>query len=129
MRKYSSSHQGMYMSKSISRWFLAAGLAVFLVGFAFAQDNSALVGHWRETRIVYVGPQDTHLVLAADGTAALWRVTATERSPVTYGTWSSSGNTLSMTFQQDESNPFTFYNGQLVYPNIQNQRKFWDKLE
>jgi hypothetical protein len=34
-----------------------------------------------------------------------------------------------MTFQQDESNPFTFYNGQLVYPNIQNRRKFWDKIE
>jgi hypothetical protein len=117
------------MSKSISRWFVAAGLVVFLVGVAFAQDNSALVGHWRETRIVYVGPQDTHLVLAADGTAALWRVTATERFPVTSGTWSSSGNMLSMTFQQDESNPFTFYNGQLVYPNIQNQRKFLEKIE
>jgi hypothetical protein len=119
------------MSKAISRWFLATGLVVFFVGVALAQDDSALVGHWRETRILGlgVGPQDTHLVLAADGTAALWRVTATERSPVTYGTWSSSGNVLSMTFQQDENNPFTFYNGQLVYPNIQNRRRFWDKLE
>ena len=43
------------MSKSISRWFLAAGLVVFLVGVALAQDNSALVGHWRETRILGLG--------------------------------------------------------------------------
>jgi hypothetical protein len=119
------------MSKSISRWFLAAGLVVFLVGVALAQDNSALVGHWRETRILGlgVGPQDTNLVLAADGTAALWIVRTAGSSTITYGTWSSSGNILSMTFQQDESNPFTFYNGQLVYPNIQNRRKFWDKIE
>ena len=105
---------------------------MFLVGVALAQDNSALVGHWRETRILLglgVGPQDTNLVLAADGTAALWIARTAGSSAITYGTWSSSGNILSMTFQQDESNPFTFYNGQLVYPNIQNRRKFWDRIE
>jgi hypothetical protein len=119
------------MSKAISRWFLATGLVVFLVGVALAQDDSALVGHWRETRILGlgVGPQDTHLVLAADGIAALWMVRTAGSSAITYGTWSSNGNILSMAFQQDESNPFTFYQGQLVYPNIPNRRKFWDKIE
>jgi hypothetical protein len=70
-----------------------------------------------------------NLVLAADGTAALWMVRTAGSSAITYGTWSSSGNMLSMTFQQDESNPFTFYQGQLEYPNIPNRRKFWDKIE
>jgi hypothetical protein len=29
----------------------------------------------------------------------------------------------------DRSNPFTFYQDQLVFPNISNRRAFWEKIE
>ena len=29
----------------------------------------------------------------------------------------------------DRSNPFTFYQGQLVYPDIQDGRGFWERIE
>src|SRR5262245_19423857 len=109
--------------------FLAVGLVISLVGFACAQVNEDLFGHWRETRIGYVGPQDTHLVLDEEGNADTWTVTATQRSEVTSGTWSSNGKMLTLTFDQRQTAPFTFYEGQLVFPNIPNRRKFWERIE
>jgi hypothetical protein len=117
------------MARFISRWLLTFGLFVSLGGVAFSQGDSDLVGHWRFTQIGYTGPRDTHLVLAADGSAALWSRTAYDQSPVTPGTWNSEGNMLYMTFSESESAPFTFYEGQLIYPNVQGRRRNWERIE
>jgi hypothetical protein len=121
--------RGHIMSRFISRWILAFWLIVFLGSVALSQGSSDLVGHWRFTYISYTGARDTHLVLAADGSAALWSRTAYDQSPVTPGTWSSEGNMLYMTFSESESAPFTFYQGQLIYPNIQGRRRNWERIE
>jgi hypothetical protein len=90
-----------------------------------------LTGHWRNTRIVFEQPQDEHLVIHPDGTAETWMVTAGGQTPVTRGRWRSQGTTFSADWQDGRQwgQPFTFYQGQLVFPNIPNQRKFWDRLE
>ena len=88
------------------------------------------VGHWRKTTIVFESPKDEHLVLRADGTAANWVVTAESRSESVAGRWSVEGKTLTLSFGENEnSNPFTFYQGQLVFPNIPKRRGFWEKIE
>jgi hypothetical protein len=105
------------------------GALMCLASGAAAQINEDLVGHWRETQIGYVVQQDTHLVLDEEGNADTWTVTATQRSEVTSGTWSSNGKMLTLKFEREQSSPFTFYKGQLVFPNIQNRRRFWDRIE
>ena len=47
------------------------------------------------------------------------------------GTWSAEGKTLiiSLEGENEISFPFTFHEGQLVYPNIPSQRGFWEKIE
>jgi hypothetical protein len=88
-----------------------------------------LVGHWRKTTIGYVGPRDEHLVLHADGTAENWVVTATSQTERTTGQWSVEGKTLKLSFGDNENaNPFTIYEGQLVFPNIPKRRQFWEKI-
>jgi len=96
---------------------------------ASADDNRQLVGHWRKTTIVFGSPKDEHLVLHGDGTAENWVVTAESRSEPVTGRWSVEGKTLTLSFGENEnSKPFTFYQGQLVFPNIPNRRGFWEKL-
>jgi hypothetical protein len=46
------------------------------------------------------------------------------------GRWSVEGKTLTLSFGDNEnSRPFTMYQGQLVFPNIPNRRQFWDKID
>ena len=40
------------------------------------------------------------------------------------------GKTLTLSFGENENaKPFTFYEGQLVFPNIPKRRGFWEKIE
>ncbi|HEU0275659.1 MAG TPA: hypothetical protein VFQ83_14125 [Candidatus Udaeobacter sp.] len=95
-----------------------------------SENSSELVGHWRKTTIGYTGPIDEHLVLHSNGTVENWTVTAYERREPVTGHWSVEGKTLTLSFGgNDRSNPFTFYQGQLVFPNIPNRRGFWEKIE
>jgi hypothetical protein len=92
--------------------------------------NRQLVGHWRKTTIVFGSPKDEHLVLHGDGKAEIWVVTAESRSEPVIGRWSVEGKTLTLSFGENEnSKPFTFYEGQLVFPNIPNRRGFWERIE
>ncbi len=95
-----------------------------------SENSSGLIGHWRKTRISYTGPIDEHLVLHSNGTVENWTVTAYERREPVTGHWSVEGKTLTLSFGgNDRSSPFTFYEGQLVFPNIPNRRGFWEKIE
>jgi hypothetical protein len=87
-----------------------------------------LAGHWRSTQILFDQPQDEHLVLRADGTAETWFVTAESRTPVTRGRWRVQGTNLFVDWQDGRQwgQPFTFYQGQLVFPNVPNRRQFWE---
>jgi hypothetical protein len=106
-------------------------IITFQESSALASENSSgLIGHWRKTTIGYTGPMDEHLVLHANGTVENWTVTAYERREPVTGHWSVEGKTLTLSFGgNDRSNPFTFYQGQLVFPNIPNRRGFWEKLD
>jgi len=96
-----------------------------------AAKGPSLGAHWRRTSIVSDGPRDDHLVLRNDGTAQRWSVTATGRSPTLQGRWNNSALTLTVLVDNggETSAPFTFYEGQLVWPNIPNQRAFWERLD
>ena len=95
-----------------------------------SNNAQQLVGHWRKTTIGYTGPIDEHLVLRSNGTVENWTVTAYERREPATGHWNVDGKTLTLSFGgNDRSSPFTFYQGQLVYPNIPNRRGFWEKIE
>ena len=59
-----------------------------------------------------------------------WTVTAYERRDPVTGHWSVEGKTLTLSFGgNDRSNPFTFYQGKLIFPNIPNRRRDWEKIE
>ena len=95
-----------------------------------SNNTQELIGHWRKTTIGYTGPIDEHLVLHSNGTVENWTVTAYERREPAIGHWNVDGKTLTLSFGgNDRSSPFTFYQGQLVYPNIPNRRGFWEKIE
>jgi hypothetical protein len=108
-----------------------SSIITFQEGNATTSENSnALIGHWRKTTISYTGPTDEHLVLHVDGTVENWTATAYERREPVTGHWNIEGKTLILSFGgNDRSNPFTFYQGQLVFPNIPNRRGFWEKIE
>ncbi len=108
-----------------------SGIIRFQESSASSSENSnALIGHWRKTTISYTGPIDEHLVLHVDGTVENWTATAYERREPVTGHWGVEGKTLTLSFGgNDRSNPFTFYQGQLVFPNIPNRRGFWEKIE
>ena len=108
-----------------------SSIITFQEGNATSSENSnALIGHWRKTTISYTGPIDEHLVLHVDGTVENWTATAYERREPVTGHWNVEGKTLTLSFGgNDRSNPFTFYQGQLVFPNIPNHRGFWEKIE
>jgi hypothetical protein len=108
----------------------ASGIITFQESGSASSDNTQrLVGHWRKTTIVFGSPKDEHLVLHGDGTAENWVVTAENRSEAVTGRWSVEGKTLTLSFGENEnSKPFTFYQGQLVFPNIPNRRGFWEKI-
>jgi len=89
-----------------------------------------LNGHWRSTTIEFIGPRDEHLVLHENGTAETWFVTASSRTPVVPGRWRVKGTMLSVDWEDGRQwgQPFTFFEGQLVFPNVQNQRQFWEAI-
>jgi hypothetical protein len=93
--------------------------------------GAPVVGHWRTTRIVFDSARDDHMVLRADGAAETWSVTASSRGSRVSGRWSSTGSTLNVVWENGNqvSQPFTMYQGQLVFPNIQGKRRFWERLE
>jgi hypothetical protein len=95
-----------------------------------SESALVLVGHWRKTTIVFEQPEDEHLALHADGTVENWIVTASGRSAPTAGTWSVEGKMLNLLLEGHEriSQPFTLYEGQLVFPNIANRRRFWENI-
>jgi len=114
--------------------FFAEGAGTGIITFQessrySSEDSNALIGHWRKTTISYTGPVDEHLVLHVDGTAENWTATAYERREPVTGHWNIDGKTLILSFGgNDRSSPFTFYQGQLVFPNIPNRRGFWEKI-
>lgn len=93
--------------------------------------DQPLVGHWRSTRIVFEMAKDEHLVLHADGRAETWIVTAFERSGARAGRWTGQGSSLRVTWTDGDewSWPYTFFEGQLVFPNVPNQRQFWERID
>ena len=68
--------------------------------------------------------------MRADGTAETWIVTASSKTPVTRGRWTTNEKMLSVTWEDGRQwgQPFTFYQGQLVFPNRPNQRQFWEAM-
>ena len=93
--------------------------------------GQTLAGHWRKTSIVFDNPQDEHLVLGSDGAAETWTVTASSRTPTMRGRWNSQGATLRIDWADGSqwSQPFTFFEGQLVFPNIADRRQFWELVD
>ena len=61
---------------------------------------------------------------------ANWVVTADSRTEPVSGTWQVDGKilTIGVGGQVTMSQPFTFYQGQLVFPNVQNRRGFWTRI-
>lgn len=96
-----------------------------------SENARILVGHWRKTTIVFEQPKDEHLVLHADGTVENWVVTASGGSATTTGRWNVEGKTLHLLLEGNEriSQPFTIHEEQLVFPNIPNRRRFWERVE
>lgn len=121
----------VFMFGLVSAAAAASGVITFQEsGDASSDNKQRLIGHWRKTTIVYGSPKDEHLFLHADGTVENWTVTAESRSQPVAGRWSVEGKTLTLSFGENEnSKPFTFYQGQLVFPNIPNRRGFWEKIE
>jgi hypothetical protein len=120
-----------FVLAALSMEAATSGITTFQEGNATTSENSnALIGHWRKTTISYTGPVDEHLVLHVDTTAENWTATAYERREPLTGHWKVEGKTLVLSFGgNDRSNPFTFYQGQLIFPNIPNRRVSWEKIE
>ena len=99
----------------------AAGSEVIMFqesGEASSDNMQRLIGHWRKTTIVFESPKDEYVV------------TADSRNEPVTGRWSVEGKTLTLSFGENQnSQPFTFYEGQLVFPNIPKLRGFWEKIE
>ena len=57
-------------------------------------------------------------------------MTASGRTPVTRGKWNVTGTMLSVAWEdgREWGQPFTFHEGQLVFPNVPNQRQFWEVI-
>jgi len=133
-----------------SKWFalLACGFVAFSAKIpaqdlpsvqseAGASDNATgLIGHWRKTTTIYYSVKDEHLVFHPDRTVDNWVVTVSgpyegkmTRTGTTTGRWSVEGKVLNMDWgDKQSSQPFFFYNGQLVLPNRPNARQFWDRV-
>lgn len=96
-----------------------------------ARADQPLVGHWQFTRIEFGSPRDENLILRADGAAEHWFATALGRSEVSTGRWTTSGSTFIVRWADGEewSQPFTFFEGQFVFPNIQGRRKIWERIQ
>ena len=136
--------------KTSIKYFLLV-VAAGIVPCLFAQEAPSafayrLVGHWRESvseqpsigsvelGVYSSGARDTHLVLLPNGTGAMWTVReeSRNRTRVTKGYWRCDSKTLLLVSDAGEQymlGPYTFHNGQLVFPNTQNQRRYWDRIQ
>ncbi len=126
------------MKSSHLTWRLVVTLCVLAMAPATAVAQIAdpgraqsLIGHWRNTRIVFDRAHDEHIVLRANGVVEKWSVTASSRSSIVRGRWETQANTLSIDWEDGTkwSGLFTFHQGNLVFPNRQGQRRFWDRIE
>lgn len=107
-------------------------LLILLIQISAAQAWSGpdLIGHWRYTSVALGSATDSNLLLHPDGTAEFWRVTAQGRSPREHGKWRVDGSQILLTNGAGRFHPapFTLHRGQLVYPNIPDQRRYWEHL-
>jgi hypothetical protein len=96
-----------------------------------AVGNSELVGHWLRPVIALDTVTDHHLVLNPDGTAEQWAATPFSTDPPTAGTWEASADTLTLRMDGSEqaSAPYFFFEGQLVFPNVEGNRRFWERAQ
>jgi hypothetical protein len=121
-----------YTSCSLTRRAIFFCIVIAWVPFKAHSQGSPLpaqlFGHWRTTVIVGDSALDRNLILNPDGSASRWTVTARKRDAPESGTWSVVGNTLVLNFGgQAQQSAYTFHKGQLVFPNIANRRRFWDR--
>src|SRR6266478_4556879 len=105
--------QGRTMKKwSDVTWRLVVTLCV--LAMAQAADPSrvqSLIGHWRNTQIIFGSARDEHIVLRANGVVEKWSVTASRRSSPVRGRWDAQANSLSVDWEDGTrwSGPFTFH--------------------
>jgi hypothetical protein len=94
-------------------------------------ENSELVGHWLRPVIALGTVTDHHLVLNPDGTAQQWAATPFSIDPPTAGTWQATADmlTLCMDGSEEGSAPYFFFEGQLVFPNVEGSRRYWDRVQ
>lgn len=92
--------------------------------------GEGLVGHWLYTSIVFESARDENLALRPDGTAEAWIATASGAEPPTSGRWRTEGTALIVEWDDGTqwSQPFTFHEGQLIFPNIPGRRKNWERI-
>lgn len=116
----------------LARSLVAALLLSVPTTAVLAQSGAAaeLVGHWRYTYTGFGTVTDTHLVLNPDGSAETWKVSPDGRSGRETGRWRVEGRQLALTDGngQFHPQPYTIHEGTLVLPNIQNQRRFWERV-
>jgi hypothetical protein len=98
---------------------------------AGAARPADLVGHWRTTSTAFDTVTDTHLVLEANGRASNWTVTPHRRNPPHVGQWWVEGRELKLRLlgRDEWELPYTLHNGDLVFPNIPNRRRFWERVQ
>ena len=112
-----------------SHFVLHGGRLVAFSGSFSSQFPVAITVRALATVIIGGSPLDTNLVLKPDGSATRWTVTARGRDAPESGSWSVVGNTLVLNFGgQVQQSPYTLYKTQLVFPNISNRRRFWDRV-
>jgi len=115
----------------VTLWVLAMAPAAAVAQGADPGRAQSLVGHWRNTQIVFGSARDENIVLRANGVVEKWSVTASSRSSIVRGRWETQANIFSVDWEDGTkwSGPFTFHQGNLVFPNRQGQRRFWDRIE
>ena len=97
-------------------------------GDASSDVKQRLIGHWRKTTIVFESPKTNTWSFTLMGPQTIGSTAESRSEPVT-GRWSVEGKTLTLSFGENEnSRPFTFYQGQLVFPNVPNRRGFREKI-
>jgi hypothetical protein len=102
---------------------------------ASASSDYRLPGHWRHTEAMSSGgvsmATDTHLVLAADGSAACWNHSCgsfgESRSEKEYGTWRTASGMLYVNAGLSYSGSYTTDGSKLVLPQSGRYR-FWEKV-
>jgi hypothetical protein len=94
------------------------------------ENASILVGHWRKTTSTLEGPEDSHLILEANGVGTSWDETASGRSSITRGEWDVKGDNIILKVEGNTvALSFTMHEGKLVLPNIPGERGYWEKID